>query len=185
MSAQEELELEADAAQEAMLDAWRALQRWKYLDAFSSDSDRLEAARQKEAALAREEAELLAGAKLPPMRQTAQGEVFTLAGDAFGSGQASLTASAAASIKALGTYLAAVPGGAVQVVGHTDSQGDDAANQSLSERRAQQVRASLVAAGLERSRVTAQGMGKRQPVADNASASGRARNRRVEIVVAK
>ena len=80
---------------------------------------------------------------------------------------------------------AAVPGGAVQVVGHTDSQGDDAANQSLSERRAQQVRASLVAAGLERSRVTAQGMGKRQPVADNASASGRARNRRVEIVVAK
>ena len=146
---------------------------------------RVEAARQKEAALAREEAELLAGAKLPPMRQTAQGEVFTLAGDAFGSGQASLTASAAASIKALGTYLAAVPGGAVQVVGHTDSQGDDAANQSLSERRAQQVRASLVAAGLERSRVTAQGMGERQPVADNASASGRARNRRVEIIVAK
>lgn len=47
MSAQEELELEADAAQEAMLDSWRALQRWKYLDAFSSDGDRLEAARQK------------------------------------------------------------------------------------------------------------------------------------------
>lgn len=144
---------------------------------------RVAAARRKEADLARQEAELVAGAKLPPVRQTAQGEVFTLAGDAFASGQASLTAGAAASIRALGIYLAALPGGAIQVVGHTDSQGDDAANLALSERRAQQVRAALAAAGVARDRLTAQGAGKSRPIADNASAAGRAKNRRVEIVV--
>ena len=110
--------------------------------------------------------------------------MFTLAGDAFASGQAQLTAGAAASIKALGLYLAAVPGGAVQVLGHTDSQGEEAANQALSERRAQQVRATLVSAGLTRGRVDAQGVGESEPVADNANAAGRAKNRRVEIVVA-
>ena len=145
---------------------------------------RVAAARQKEADLARQEAELVAGAKLPPVRQTAQGELFTLAGDAFASGQASLTAGAAASIKALGIYLAALPGGAIQIVGHTDSQGDDAANLALSERRAQQVRASLAAAGVARDRLTAQGAGETRPVADNATAAGRAKNRRVEILVA-
>ena len=144
---------------------------------------RVAAARQKEADLARQEAELVAGAKLPPVRQAAQGDLFTLAGDAFASGQANLTAGAAASIKALGIYLAALPGGAVQVVGHTDSQGEDAANLALSERRAQQVRASLVAAGLDRGRVTVQGAGETRPVADNATAAGRAKNRRVEILV--
>ena len=142
------------------------------------------AARAKEAALARQEAELVAGGTLPPSRRDARGEVFTLAGDAFASGQAQLTAGAAASIKALGLYLAAVPGGAVQVLGHTDSQGEEAANQALSERRAQQVRATLVSAGLTRGRVDAQGVGESEPVADNANAAGRAKNRRVEIVVA-
>ena len=145
---------------------------------------RVAAARQKEADLARQEAELVAGAKLPPLRQTDQGELFTLAGEAFASGQASLTANAAASIKALGIYLAALPGGAVQIVGHTDSQGDDAANLALSERRAQQVRAALAAAGVARDRLTAQGAGETRPVADNTTAAGRAKNRRVEILVA-
>ncbi|MFN7136515.1 MAG: OmpA family protein, partial [Thermomonas sp.] len=143
-----------------------------------------DAARAQEATLARKEAELVAGAKLPPVQRDARGEVFTLAGDAFASGQAKLTASAAASIKALGLYLAALPGGPVQVVGYTDSQGDPAANRSLSERRAQQVRAGLVAAGLDRARVTAQGRGADAPVAENRTAAGRAKNRRVEIVVA-
>ena len=117
------------------------------------------------------------------MRSDANGDVFTLAGDAFASGQASLTKSASASVKALGIYLAALPGGAVQVVGHTDSQGDAATNQSLSEKRAQQVRAGLVAAGLARARVTAEGRGAAEPVATNGSAAGRAKNRRVEILV--
>lgn len=146
---------------------------------------RIDAAREKEAALARKEAELVAGAKLPPVKRDARGEVFTLAGDAFASGQAQLTKAAAGSVKALGIYLAALQGGTVQVIGHTDSQGDAATNRTLSEKRAQQVRASLVAAGLARSRVEALGRGAAEPVADNGSAAGRAKNRRVEIVVAE
>ncbi len=175
LQAEETERLRAQAQQvEAVLDGAQAVQQGK-----------VDAAREKEAALARKEAELVAGAKLPSVRHDARGEVFTLAGDAFASGQAQLTKSAAASVKALGIYLAALPGGAVQVVGHSDSQGDAATNQALSERRAQQVRAGLVAAGLARARVTAQGRGAAEPAADNGSAAGRAKNRRVEIVVSE
>ncbi len=182
----ERLRIEAQVqAEEAARLRAQAEQAEAVLDSAQIDQGaKVAAAREKEAALARQEAELVAGAKLPPSRRDARGEVFTLAGDAFASGQAQLTAGAAASIKALGLYLAAVPGGAVQVLGHTDSQGEEAANQALSERRAQQVRATLVGAGLARGRVDAQGLGESEPVADNANAAGRAKNRRVEIVVA-
>ena len=182
----ERLRVEAQIqAEEAARLRAQAEQAEAVLDSAQIDQGaKVAAAREKEAALARQEAELVAGAKLPPSRRDANGEVFTLAGDAFASGQAQLTAGAAASIKALGTYLAAMPGGAVRVLGHTDSQGEEAANQALSERRAQQVRASLVAAGLARGRVEARGVGEDQPVADNTTAAGRAKNRRVDIVVA-
>lgn len=144
---------------------------------------RVAAAREKEAALARQEAELVAGAALPPSRRDARGQVYTLAGDAFGSGQAELTAGAAASVRALGTYLAALGGGQVKVLGHTDSQGEDAVNLALSQRRADAVRARLVESGLQRAQVVAEGLGEAAPVADNLTAGGRARNRRVEVVV--
>ncbi|MBK6333702.1 MAG: OmpA family protein [Thermomonas sp.] len=112
------------------------------------------------------------------------GEVFTLAGDAFGSGQAQLTADAAASVRALGLYLKAIGAGSVQVLGHTDSQGEAEANRALSQRRADAVQAALVAAGIGRARTRADGRGEDAPVADNLTAAGRAQNRRVEIVVA-
>jgi outer membrane protein OmpA-like peptidoglycan-associated protein len=144
---------------------------------------RVAAAREKEAALARQEAELVAGTKLPPSRQDEQGEVFTLAGDAFGSGQVRLTSGAAARVRALGVYLKAMKAGSVQVIGYTDSQGDANANQSLSQRRADAVRAGLVDAGLASGWVSAQGQGEAEPIADNMTAAGRAKNRRVEIVV--
>ncbi|MFT4178096.1 MAG: OmpA family protein [Thermomonas sp.] len=182
----ERLRIEAQIqAEEAARLRAQAEQAEAVLDSAQIDrSAQVAAAREKEAALARKEAELVAGASLPPARRDERGDVFTLAGDAFASGQAQLTAKAAASVKALGIYLAALPGGAVQVIGHTDSQGEEAANQSLSERRAQAVRAALVQAGLARDRSSAQGMGEAQPVADNTTAAGRAKNRRVEIIVA-
>lgn len=182
----ERLRIEAQVqAEEAARLRAQAEQAEAVLDSAQIDqSAKVAAAREKEAALARQEAELVAGAKLPPSRRDARGEVFTLAGDAFASGQAQLTRGAAGSIRALGTYLSAVRGGSVQVLGHTDSQGEEAANLSLSERRAQQVRATLIEAGLARARVDARGMGEGEPVADNTNAAGRAKNRRVEIVVA-
>jgi OOP family OmpA-OmpF porin len=68
-------------------------------------------------------------------------------------------------------------------VGHTDSVGTDAYNQRLSVRRAEAVKAYLVSRGIERNRVYTEGKGEKQPVADNRTSEGRAKNRRVEIEV--
>ena len=68
-------------------------------------------------------------------------------------------------------------------VGHTDSVGSDKYNQKLSVRRSEAVKAYLVSKGIEKNRVYTEGKGEKQPVADNKTAEGRAKNRRVEIEV--
>lgn len=68
-------------------------------------------------------------------------------------------------------------------VGHTDSVGSDAYNQKLSIKRSEAVKAYLVSKGLEKNRVYTEGKGEKQPVADNKTSEGRAKNRRVEIEV--
>ncbi len=72
---------------------------------------------------------------------------------------------------------------AVVATGHTDSVGKDAYNEKLSVRRAESVKAFLVAGGIAADRVYTSGKGAKQPVADNKTAAGRAKNRRVEIEV--
>jgi OmpA-OmpF porin, OOP family len=68
-------------------------------------------------------------------------------------------------------------------IGHTDSVGSDAYNQRLSVRRAEAVKAYLVSRGIEANRVYTEGKGEKQPIADNKTADGRAKNRRTEIEV--
>ena len=68
-------------------------------------------------------------------------------------------------------------------VGHTDSVGGDAYNQALSVRRSEAVKAYLTSKGVEKNRVYTEGKGEKQPVADNKTSEGRAKNRRVEIEV--
>ena len=68
-------------------------------------------------------------------------------------------------------------------VGHTDSVGSDAYNQKLSVRRSETIKAYLVSKGVEKNRVYTEGKGEKQPVADNKTTEGRAKNRRVEIEV--
>ncbi len=68
-------------------------------------------------------------------------------------------------------------------VGHTDAVGSDAYNQKLSVRRSEAVKAYLVSKGIEKNRVYTEGKGEKQPVADNKTAEGRSKNRRVEIEV--
>jgi len=69
----------------------------------------------------------------------------------------------------------------LRIEGHTDNQGNAAANQALSEKRAQAVVAWLVAQGIPANRLSAQGFGQSKPVAENSTDDGRAKNRRVEL----
>ena len=71
----------------------------------------------------------------------------------------------------------------VIAVGHTDSVGTDAYNQKLSERRAEAVKAFLVSLGVPKNRIYTEGKGESAPAADNQTAAGRAKNRRVEVEV--
>ena len=77
------------------------------------------------------------------------------------------------------------PGVRLWVVGHTDSTGSDATNQSLSMERAQAVRGYLVGRGVASSRIQVDGRGEREPVARNDTEAGRAQNRRVEVLLAE
>lgn len=174
----ERLAREASAAEAAAASAEAAQAR------------KLAAARAREAELARQEAELAAAvmleadspASLPPQRIVDGRTVYTVAGNAFASGRASLTASAQASLRALAGELAST-GSRITINGYTDSQGAAATNLALSQQRADAVRQALADAGVVTSRMKATGHGAAQPIADNATPAGRAQNRRVEIVV--
>jgi outer membrane protein OmpA-like peptidoglycan-associated protein len=73
------------------------------------------------------------------------------------------------------------PNAHVKIIGHTDSTGSDAVNNPLSVERAQSVRDYLAARGVSPTRVEVEGHGEREPIADNSTDAGRAKNRRVEI----
>ena len=73
----------------------------------------------------------------------------------------------------------------VKIIGHTDSTGSDAINNPLSMRRAESARDYLVSRGVAASRISTEGRGSREPIADNATEVGRARNRRIDIYLAE
>ncbi|MEY3944043.1 MAG: putative lipoprotein YiaD precursor [Pseudomonadota bacterium] len=73
----------------------------------------------------------------------------------------------------------------VKIIGHTDSTGSDAINNPLSMRRAESARDYLVSRGVASSRISTEGRGSREPIADNATEAGRARNRRIDIYLAE
>jgi len=81
----------------------------------------------------------------------------------------------------MGDILAKYSDDRVQIQGHTDSSGDDKYNQQLSEKRAAAVKALLVARGVQEKQIIVTGFGESKPIADNATADGRAKNRRVEL----
>jgi len=155
-----------------------------------------EAARQK--ALAAEEAARLAAAEAQeqaradlvarlnralPTRQTERGIVAEIAGVQFATGLADLRPEAREALARFAGIIGVYPSIRVKVEGHTDSTGSYETNQKLSLARAATVREYLIAQGVEAAHIDMEGLGPDQPVADNATSEGRARNRRVEIVI--
>ena len=106
-----------------------------------------------------------------------------LKGVTFLPGSATLTADAQGVLDTAAAALAGQKDLKVEIGGHTDAQGSDAANQRLSQRRADSVRQYLVGKGIEGERLTAVGYGEAQPIADNGTPAGRAENRRVEFKI--
>ena len=101
----------------------------------------------------------------------------------FDTNAATLRAASVSEIDKMAAVLLKYPDTNVLVEGHTDASGSDAINQPLSERRAQAVAAEAIAKGVSSSRITTQGYGSTQPVADNSTAAGKAANRRVEVAI--
>ncbi|MBL8024383.1 MAG: OmpA family protein [Elusimicrobia bacterium] len=121
---------------------------------------------------------------LAETRRTENGIVTTLKDSLlFDSGKADLKSAAIENIEKITDILKKYPENRLVVVGYTDSTGTTAQNQRLSERRAQAVRLAMITRGLSSSVVEAVGQGSSNPVAPNTTAEGRAKNRRVELLI--
>ena len=99
----------------------------------------------------------------------------------FGNDKSDITPQSAAVLDELATTLRRCPETRVRLSAHTDSSGSEAYNQALSQRRADSVKTYLVQQGISESRIEARGFGEANPIANNDTAEGRAKNRRVEI----
>jgi outer membrane protein OmpA-like peptidoglycan-associated protein len=122
-------------------------------------------------------------AEITNIKETSRGLVISLSDILFDVNQATLKAGAANNVQKIAAILNQYPNYRISVEGHTDSQGSDTYNQSLSERRAAAVLQQLVAGGVSADRITSKGFGESQPVASNDTPAGRQQNRRVEVVV--
>ncbi|MFD1882006.1 OmpA family protein [Paracoccus pacificus] len=101
----------------------------------------------------------------------------------FATDSTAVSSASQSDLYAVARNLQQYPNTRVEVIGHTDDTGSAAYNQDLSQRRASAVANVLIAGGVPTSRVSAVGRGESQPVASNADASGRAKNRRVELII--
>lgn len=179
---------EKEAAQQKQAESARAAQ----LSAEEAEqARRLAESRASEADFARREADL-ASQQITSLtrqlenlqlRETESGVVVTLGDVLFATGQAQLVEGGQSSLEEVVDLLQTEPDKKIRVEGHTDSRGDAEANLLLSEQRAQAVRESLINLGVAPERVTAIGMGEDFPIASNEDEDGRARNRRVDVIL--
>jgi outer membrane protein OmpA-like peptidoglycan-associated protein len=176
---------EAEAArQEALLKAEAAAR-----DAAAREAQNQAALAKAETERARKAAEELRAQLLEQFnrimetRDSERGLVVTMADVLFDTGKYDLRPPTREALARLSGIALAHPGLRFEVEGHTDSTGSDELNQTLSQQRAGAVRDYLVQQGLPAGTITAVGFGKTAPVADNSTADGRQKNRRVELIV--
>jgi len=174
------LQKQAESARAAQLSAEEADQARRLADSRASEAEyaRLEAelASQQVTSLTRQLENL-------QLRETESGVVVTLGDVLFASGQAQLVEGGRTSLEEVVDLLQTEPDKKIRVEGHTDSRGDAAANLLLSEQRAQAVLDALVSMGVDADRITSLGMGEDFPIASNDDEDGRARNRRVDVIL--
>lgn len=115
-------------------------------------------------------------------KKTDRGMVLTLGDVLFDTGKATLKPGAYNTVDRLANVLKEAPDRKVTIEGHTDSTGSAELNQALSERRAAAVQTALLERGVNSNQIIAVGKGMDSPIASNADASGRQRNRRVEMI---
>jgi len=145
-----------------------------------ADQQRQEAIQQREAMRARLLAQLN---QVLQTRDTARGLVVSRPDVLFAFNKYELKPEARERLAKISGIVLAYPDLKLQIEGYTDSIGSDEYNQTLSDKRAEAVRDYLVSQGVSMNNVSAQGMGKADPVADNSTAAGRQLNRRVEMIV--
>jgi outer membrane protein OmpA-like peptidoglycan-associated protein len=116
-------------------------------------------------------------------RDSARGLIVNMSDVIFDTGKSSLLPGAREKLAKVAGIVSGHPGLLLAVEGHTDSVGNDVANQVLSEQRGKSVRDYLLGQGMATSSVSSKGLGESQPVASNENAAGRQQNRRVEIVI--
>ena len=118
-----------------------------------------------------------------PTRDSSRGLIAEIGGVQFATGTAAVNADARESLAKFSGIVASYPGLRFSIEGHTDNMGGAAMNQELSLKRAMTVRDYLIEQGVPASRIDIEGLGLSAPIGDNTTTDGRARNRRVEIVV--
>jgi outer membrane protein OmpA-like peptidoglycan-associated protein len=177
---EEALQKEAESARAAELSAEEADQARRLAKSRASEAEyaRLEAelASQQVTSLTRQLENL-------QLRETESGVVVTLGDVLFASGQVTLVEGGHSSLAEVVDLLQTEPDKKIRVEGHTDSLGDADENLLLSEQRAQAVLEALVSLGVASDRITSLGMGEDFPIASNEDEEGRARNRRVDVIL--
>jgi len=186
-------EREKEASQAKLMEVQVGAQRAKETqeirakeEKFAAEKEKLAVMQTKLQALEQEKAMLIAAGKIPKVTAEAGDKkiIMTILTIDLFTSASELTPAGKKILDGVGDFLKSYPNSKVLTRGHTDSTGKAAANQALSEKRAQKVREYLVAyQNVSPGRVTAEGVGSAQPVATNASAAGRALNRRVELIV--
>ncbi len=118
-------------------------------------------------------------------RETVDGLVMTLGDFVFGSASAEIKQTAVDNFDKVIEFIDGYPNRNIRIEGHTDSSGSESFNLNLSQQRAEAVKALLGEYGVDTARIEAVGMGESMPVADNNTAAGKAKNRRVDIIILK
>lgn len=192
-AAQQQAEQQAAAAQaqqqQAEAQAQQAADQAQQAQAAAARAQQQQAAAEQAAQAAQQQTEQMREKLRQQLNQvlqtqeTARGLIVNMSDVLFATNKYTLTPDAEIKLAKVSGILATYPNINVQIEGYTDNTGSDSYNLTLSQHRATSVQAFLIAQGVAPDKVTAQGYGPADPVADNSTSQGRAQNRRVSLVI--